>query len=51
MSLPQPLTPLFLEDRRGSGLHHWLPRPSRVPNFHRAGFKASTLCLMFLCPP
>jgi hypothetical protein len=30
----------------GSRLHHWLPRPSWVPNFRRAEFKASTLCLM-----
>jgi hypothetical protein len=33
----------------GSRSHHWLPRPRRVPVFHRAGFLASTLCLMHLC--
>jgi hypothetical protein len=48
MSRPQPLSPPSSWGIEGSRLHHWLPRPSRVPNFHRARFKASTLCLIFL---
>jgi hypothetical protein len=45
--------PLFLgpvNDRgiEGSRSHHRHPRPSRVPDFHRAGFEASTLCLVYL---
>jgi hypothetical protein len=48
MSRPQPLSPPSSWGIEGSRLHHWLPRPSRVPIFHRAGFKASTLCLIFL---
>jgi hypothetical protein len=48
MSRAQPLSPPSSWRIEGSRLHHWLPRPSRVPNFHRAGIKASTLCLMYL---
>jgi hypothetical protein len=51
MFRPQPLSPPSSWGIEGSRLHHWLPRPSRVPNFHRAGIKASTLCLMYLRPP
>src|SRR5215210_4646959 len=37
--------------QRGSRLHHWLPRPSLVPNFPRTGVVASTSCPMYLRPP
>src|SRR5215210_5786362 len=48
MIAPPPLaTRGFQHDSR---LHHWLPRPSLVPNFPRTGVGASTLCLMYLRP-
>jgi hypothetical protein len=37
--------------QRGSRLHHWLPRPSLVPNFPRTGVEASTSCPMYLRHP
>src|SRR5215211_8747724 len=37
--------------QHGSRLHHWLPRPSLVPNFPRTGVEASTSCPMYLRPP
>ena len=49
MPITTPSSP-FLREIHGSRLHHWLPRLSWVPIFRRAGFKASTLCLMYLHP-
>ena len=42
------LPPLLSRGIAGSRLHHWLPRPSRVPVFHRTRVLASTLCPTFL---
>jgi hypothetical protein len=42
--------PVARGSQRGSRLHHWLPRPSLVPNFHRTGVEASTSCPMYLHP-
>ena len=44
-------SPRSLGEIGGSRSHHWLARPYRVPVFLRAGFRASTLCLVYLRPP
>jgi hypothetical protein len=49
-TLSSPLS-LTLGETGGSRSHHWLARPSGVPVFLRAGFGASTLCLVYLRPP
>ena len=46
ISTTAPFLPSSVGEIEGSRLHHWLPKPSRGPVFHRAGFKASSLCVM-----
>src|SRR5829696_7340902 len=48
ITVPPPL--MARGSQRGSRLHHWLPRPSLVPNFPRTGIEASTSCPMYLHP-
>jgi hypothetical protein len=48
LPLPPPYSVCGHEGRR---LRHWLPGPYQVPNFLRARFLASTLCLMYVHPP
>src|ERR671912_163669 len=45
-----PPPPKIRGSQHGSRLHHWLPRPSLVPNFLRTGVEASTSCPMYLRP-
>ena len=40
MPITTPFSPISIGDIEGSRLHHWLPRPSRVPDFHRGGVRS-----------